>query len=102
MRFETPFRNGSVFEDGNVRRMCVGLPILGMNSTADLVRWTVESKLCPLGTVNSPHRKKPDQASLIATSKLMLSLRLRSPDSEASARRMVSVIGSLGLRTFSP
>ena len=99
---ETPFRKGSVLEDGKDRTTWVGASMVGRKATAPRVRLVAGLNDSARITVNSPHRKKPAKADFMAARK-EASLSDVSPGMAAQRRcRMSSVMGSFGLRSRSP
>src|SRR5882724_6925516 len=98
----TPFLNGSVFEAGTVRTMWDCAMMDSTNCTLLLVRWVLGSKFLPEFVVNSPHLRNPENAVVVAASKLSRLLRF---EWLADASMLVStsrVIGSLGDLLHSP
>ena len=98
IRMVTPQRKGSVLDAGSERRIWVGLSMDGKNWMDERERWIKGLNLVPLGTVNSPQRRKPAQASFIAASNVACSIKDKSRSTAAIRCRMSSVMGSLGFR----
>src|SRR5882724_1826622 len=71
----TPSLNGSVFEAGTVRTMWDGAMMDGTNCTLLLVRWVLGSKFLPECVVNSMRLRNPENAVVVAASKLSRPLR---------------------------
>jgi len=68
----TPFLKGSVFEDGTVMMMCDGMVMEGMNWTLLLMMCTLGSKALLVCIMNSLYLRNPENAVVIAASKLSL------------------------------
>src|SRR5882724_660076 len=98
----TPFLNGSVFEAGMVRTMWDGAMMDGTNCTLLLVRWVLRSKFLPECVVNSPHLRNPENAVVVAASKLSWPLRFEWLADVSMRVSMSRVIGSLGDLSRSP
>ncbi len=98
---ETPLRKGSVLDAGRERTRWVGAEKSGRNCTDPRVMWVLGSNEEAFSMVNSPQRKKPAKASVIAARKLTL---LRSSEEFASQRRRSKsmVMGSFGFLKRSP
>src|SRR5882724_2792265 len=92
-----PFLNGSVFEAGTVRTTWDGVMMDGTNCTLLLVRWVLRSKFLLECMVNSPRLRNPENAVVMAASKLSQPLRF-----EWLADASMHVIGSLGDLLRSP
>src|SRR5882724_13671048 len=97
-----PFLNGLVFEAGTVRTTWDGAMMDSTNCTLLLMRWVLGSKFLLECVVNSPHLRNPENAVVVAASKLSRPLRFEWLADPSMCVSMSRVIGSLGDLSRSP
>src|SRR5882724_4686298 len=97
-----PFLNGSVFEASMVRTTWDSAMMDSMNFTLLLVRWMLRLKFLPECVVNSPHLRNPENAVVVAASKLSRLLRFGWVADASMRASTWHVIGSLGDLSPSP
>lgn len=101
-RTVTPLRKGSVLDAGRVSCKCVTLSKLGRKMIALRERLTAGFHLSAFPTVNSPHRRNAANARQQAAVSMRWSRVCASAIWCNMIRRIGRVMGSLGLRSFSP